>query len=73
VREPTAFEFELIIEKLNGHKSRSTDQFPGEMIKAEGRIIRSEIHYRINSILNKDELPGEWMESIIVPIYKVGD
>jgi len=35
--------------------------------------IRSEIHKLIISILNKEELPEEWKESIFLPIYKKGD
>ena len=34
---------------------------------------RSEIHKLINSIWNKEELPEEWKESSIVPVYKKGD
>jgi hypothetical protein len=30
----------------------------------------SAIHKLINFILNKEELPGQWKESIIVPIHK---
>jgi hypothetical protein len=33
----------------------------------------SEIHKLVNSIWNKEELPEQWKESIIVPIYKKGD
>jgi len=43
------------------------------LIKAGGRTIRSEIHKLINSIWNKEELPEEWNESVIVPIYKNSD
>jgi hypothetical protein len=35
--------------------------------------MRSEIHELISSILNKEELPEEWKESIIVPTYNKGD
>jgi hypothetical protein len=59
----------MAIEKLKRHK----DQIPAELIKAGGRTIRSEIHKLINSIWNKKELPEQWKESIIVPIYKKGD
>ena len=42
-------------------------------MKVEGRTVRSEIYKLINSLWNKDELPEEWKELIIVPIYKKGD
>jgi len=43
------------------------------MIKPGDRRIRSEMHKFINYIVNKEELPEEWKELIIVPIYKKGD
>jgi len=43
------------------------------LIKAGGREIRSEIYKLITSIQNKEELPEEWKESIIVPVYKKDD
>jgi hypothetical protein len=73
VPEPSAFEVEVAIEKLKRHKSPGIDQIPAELIKAGGRIIRSEIRKRIISIWNKEELPEEWKESVIVSIYKKGD
>jgi hypothetical protein len=57
VPEPSAFEVEMAIEKLKRHKSLGTDQLPAELIKAGGRIIRSEIHKLINCIWNTEELP----------------
>ena len=73
VPEPSAFEVELAIERLKNHKSPGIDQIPAELIKAAGRTIRRELHKLIISIWNKEELPDEWKESIIVPIYKKGD
>jgi len=65
VPDPTAFDFEMVIEKLKRHKTPSidripaesikapsTDRIPAESIKARGRTIRSEIHNPINSIWN---------------------
>jgi len=63
----------LAVEKLKGHKSPGIDQIPREMIKAGGKTIHCEIHTLIISIWNKEELPEEWKESIIVPTYKKGD
>jgi hypothetical protein len=73
VPEPSAFGVELAIEKLNSHKSPGIDKIPGELFKTGGKTIRPAIHKLTNSIWNKKELPEEWKESIIVPIYKHGD
>ena len=71
VPEPSAFE--LAIGKLKNHKSPGIDQITAALIKAGGRAICSVIHKLIISIWNKEELPEEWKESNIVPIYKKGD
>ena len=71
--EPSVLEIELAIEKLKSHKSPSIDQIPAELIKTGGNTIRCAIHKLIIAIWNKEELPGEWKESIIVPIHKKGD
>jgi len=73
VPEPSSSEFELAIEKLKSHKSTGTDQIPEALIKAGSKKIRCEIHKLIISIWKKEELPEEWKESIVVPIYKKGD
>jgi hypothetical protein len=64
VPETSAFEVEMAIEKLKRHKSPGIDQSPAELIKAGGRIIRSEVHELIISISNKEELPDEGKESV---------
>jgi len=38
------------------------------LFKAGDRTLRSEIKKHINSIWNKEDLPEEWKESIIVAI-----
>jgi hypothetical protein len=58
---------------LKKHTSPGTDEIPSELIQAGGEILRSKIHKLINSIWNKEELPHQWKESIIVPIHKKGD
>ena len=73
VPEPSAFKFEMATENLKRDKSQDNDQIPTELIKAGVRKIRSEIQKLINSIWNTEELPEEWKESIIIPIYKKGD
>jgi hypothetical protein len=63
----------MAIGKLKRHKSPDIDQIPAGLIKAGGWVILSEIHKLINSVWNKEELPEEWKESVIVLIYKKGD
>ena len=58
VPEPSAFEFEMAIGKLKGHKSPRSDQIPAELI---------------DFIWNKEEFPEQWKESIIITVYKKGD
>jgi hypothetical protein len=41
-----------------------------ELIQAGSNTLRSDIHKLINCIWNKEELPDQWKESIITPIYK---
>ena len=60
VPEPSSFEVELAIEKLESHKSPGIDQIPAELNKAVGRTIRYAIHTIIICIWNKEELPEEW-------------
>jgi hypothetical protein len=44
VPEPSAFEFEMAVEKLKRHISLGIDQIPTELIKAGGRTIRCDVH-----------------------------
>ena len=50
--ESSAFEYEMAITKLKGHKSPDTDQNPAELITIGGRTFRSEIHKLIKSVWN---------------------
>jgi hypothetical protein len=73
VPEPSASEVEVAIGKLKGYKSPGVDQIPTELIQVGRETLRSEIHKLIKFIWNKDELPHQWKESIVVPIHKKGD
>jgi hypothetical protein len=52
------------------YKSPVSDQILAELIQAGGEPLVSVIHKLINSVWNKEELPDQWKESIIVPIHK---
>jgi hypothetical protein len=55
---------------LKKYKSAGSDQIPSEVIQAGGEILLPAIQDLNNSIWNKEELPDQWKESIIVPIHK---
>jgi hypothetical protein len=73
VPDPSPSEVKIATAKLKRYRSPGGDQIPAELIQAGGETLSSEIHKSINSISNKAELPQQWKESIIVPIYKKGD
>jgi hypothetical protein len=73
VPEPSLVGVEIAIGKLKSYKSPGTDQIPAELIKAGDETLYSEIRKLICAIWNKEELPQQWKESIIVPIYEKGD
>jgi hypothetical protein len=73
VPEPILVVVEIATGKLKIYKSPGTDQIPAELIKAGGETLHSEIHRLIFCIWNKEELPQQWKESIILSIYKKGD
>jgi len=43
------------------------------MINCRGKTVYTEIHELIYLTWNKEELPGWWNESVILPIYLKGD
>jgi 5'-deoxynucleotidase YfbR-like HD superfamily hydrolase len=58
---------------LKKYKSPGSDQIPAELIKTVGEILLSAIHKLIDSFWNKEELPDQWKEFIIVPVHKKND
>jgi hypothetical protein len=73
VPEPSLVEVEIAVGKLKSYKSPGTDQILAELIKARGETLYYEIHRLTCCIWNKEELPQQWKESIIVQIYKKSD
>jgi hypothetical protein len=73
VAGPSLLEVEIAIAKLKKNKSAGSDQIPEELIQAGGEVLLSTIHKLINSVWNKEELPDQWKESIIVQVHKKRD
>jgi hypothetical protein len=71
--EPSISEVEVAIGKLKRYKSPDAGQIPAELIQAGAETLHSEIHKLIKLIWNKEELPHQWKESIVIPVHKKGD
>jgi hypothetical protein len=68
-------EMEISIAKFKKYKSPGSDQILAEIIQSGGKMLLPGNYIVINSIWNKEELPEQWEDSIIVPIsrmYKTG-
>jgi hypothetical protein len=73
VPRPSRPEVEIAIAKLKKYKSTDSVQIPAELIQAGGEMLLSAIHKLINSTWNKEELPDQWKDSIIVLVHKKGN
>jgi hypothetical protein len=54
-------------------KAPGTDNIPSELIKNGGSTLKQRLYSLILLIWIKEELPKDWTERIICPIYKKGD
>jgi hypothetical protein len=59
VPEPSPFEVEIPIAKLEKYKSPGIDQIPAELIQAGGEILGSEFHKPISSVWKKKGFPEQ--------------
>jgi hypothetical protein len=73
VHSSSPLEVEIATAKVKKYKSPGSDQILAELIQAGGEILLFTIHKLISSIRNKEELPNQWKQSIIVPIHNKGD
>jgi hypothetical protein len=69
---PSHLGIKIAIAKLKKCKSLCSDQIAAELIQAGGETLVSVIHRLVNSIWNKEALPDQWKESVIVSVYKKG-
>ena len=57
--------------KLN--KTAGSDNTPPELLKHGGRTLKQKLYKLIPMIWNNDQVPQQWYEGIICPVYKKGN
>ena len=62
-----------IINKLKSGKAGSTANIIPELIKYGGRALKQRIYRLITMIWKEEQLPSQWNEGIISPVFKTGD
>jgi hypothetical protein len=73
VEEPTIEEVKLAISRMKNNKAAGIDQIQAELIKHGGEDTHKEIHKIIKQVWTKEEIPRQWTEAIICPVWKKGD
>ena len=70
---PTLREVKDAIKKLKNNKSAGKDGIGAELIKMGPGRLADCLHRVIVKIWDTEQLPEEWKEGVICPIYKKGD
>jgi len=72
IEQPTYKEVSDIIIKLKENKAPGTGSIPAELMKYGGYILKHRLYKLVLLIWKKEQLPTEWLQGIICPIYKKG-
>jgi sorting nexin-29 len=73
VDTPSYNEICYIINNLKTNKAARSDNIPPELIKNGDRTLKKTLHKLILNIWDNEDLPDQWNEGIICPIFKKGD
>jgi hypothetical protein len=70
---PIYEEINGIINKLKSNRAPGPDNITGELIKNGGCTLKRRIYKQMLNIWNCEQIPEEWPEGVICPIFKKGD
>ena len=70
---PSYNEICFIINKLKLKRAAGSDNIPPELLKHGGRALRQKLHKLILMIWNNQQLPQQWNEGTVCPVYERGD
>ena len=72
VEPPTQEEVKKAINELKNGKAAGKDGIPAELLKAGSDRLYYAIHQTILRIWADEQMPNDWLEGLICPIYKKG-
>ena len=73
IEPPTYKEVSDTINKFQRNKAPGTDNIPAALVKHGGYILKHRMYNLILLIWSKEQLPMEWLQGIICPLYKKGE
>lgn len=73
VLPPSEQDVEEAVKQLKCNKAPGEDGITSDIIKGGGQILVKEIHKLIASAWEKEIVPEEWKEALIIPLHKKGD
>ena len=71
--KPTKAEIKKAIMTLRSGKAARPDQIPAEAIKADMEAVTNMLHSLFSKIWEKEEVPVQWKEGIVIKLPKKGD
>ena len=71
--KPSKAEIRKAIKTLRNGKAAGPDSIPAEAIKADVETATNILHDLFSKIWDKEELPADWKEGIVVKLPKKGD
>ena len=72
-KKPTKAEIKKAIMTLRNGKAAGLDGIPAEAIKADIETMTSVLHSLFSKIWEKEEVPAQWTEWIVIKLPKKGD
>ena len=72
VHPPSKNEIDVAIKKLKSNKSPGVDTIPPEAFKFGGNVLRKRIHNLLLLIWEQEDVPKNWRNSVLVPVFKKG-
>ena len=71
--KPTKAEIKKAITTLRNGKAAGPDEIPAEALKADMETAINMLHSLLSKILEKEEVPAQWKEGIVIKLVKKGD